>query len=440
MRIFRVWIGFVFMVVVFWIVGMHFLVILLRFSEHSTDFGTHGLHQKSTEYRTQPLRWTLATTQKTQQTVFVLSLVYMRGGSTFHGRLFASNPDAFYWFEIGQPIYLAMMGLMTIPEDILFFLNGTRRSQTVVELDYIYEHLQNFYLCHLAQMPVEMVHQDSILMSGPRWRKYVSCMKKQAKSHLQGITNECRKKFLPVKCKVSAGEAISSDCLSAKVFLEGRKSKIPTNNATARKMKAYWECLHKSSLESAFHHCVHFATKECEESRIRAAKVMRLRLEDTEALVKTYPNFRIIHQIRDPRGAVLSAQRYKMLSRASGNNLGKGANLFCAKMLEDMKSYLRLKHKYPGNYLQIKYEDLADRPQEMLELVYDFIGMKVPPQVKKHLQEITQSRVETVGVLSTVRKNSSMTAHEWRLKITPSQKSVVDTECFRTLHEGGYLI
>ena len=59
----------------------------------------------------------------------VLLSAYMRGGSSFLGQLFAMNPDAFYWFEIVEPMYGAMMGLRLHSNtyDITHHRNGTRR-------------------------------------------------------------------------------------------------------------------------------------------------------------------------------------------------------------------------------------------------------------------------------------------------------------------------
>ena len=59
----------------------------------------------------------------------VLLIAYSRGGSTFLGQLFALNPQSFYWFEIVQPVYLAMSGMMTIPTMELYDIDGHRRQQ-----------------------------------------------------------------------------------------------------------------------------------------------------------------------------------------------------------------------------------------------------------------------------------------------------------------------
>ena len=66
---------------------------------------------------------------------FVLLSAYMRGGSSFLGQMIALNPNAFYWFEIVEPMYGAMMGLRLHSNtyDITHHVNGTKRSVFKVE-------------------------------------------------------------------------------------------------------------------------------------------------------------------------------------------------------------------------------------------------------------------------------------------------------------------
>ena len=376
----------------------------------------------------------------------ILSLVYFKGGSTFLGRLFASNPETFYWFEIVQPIYLAMMGLMTIPYDELYNLQGERRNQTPEELSFIYEHLNKFYNCDLDKLPIEMVYQDSVTLSGIEWDPFISCFKGETgRQTWQYFTNQCLKKYLPPSCKANAEQAVNVDCLNTKFLLEGKtptKHESHLNSETLAKMKNYWNCLHKSPIQPAFDKCIVLAKHECEKRSIRAVKVMRMRLIDTEELVKKDPNFKVIHQLRDPRGPLMSAKSINMFSRHSRKSIAEEAKIVCGKMLKDIRAYRTLKEKYPENYIQTKYENLADHPLDTVELIYNHIGSSVPQDVKKHLSEITHGKTEPrlPGSLDTHRKNSSQTAHRWRLRITKHEKALLDKICLRAIQEGGYTI
>ena len=372
--------------------------------------------------------------------------VYFKGGSTFLGRLFASNPNAFYWFEIVQPTYLAMMGLMTIPYDELYTLQGTRRNQTAEELNFIYEHLDKFYNCELQKLPMEMVYQDSVPLSGTAWDSYVDCIKFKTHQNMwQHFTNHCLKRHLPFTCKTNAGQAVDSDCLNAKYLLDGRmptKSQKLINQGIFSRMKDYWNCLHSSPLENAFSYCIDLAKSECNKKNIRAVKVMRMRLADTEEFVKKDPTFKIIHQLRDPRGALMSAKSINMFSKHSRKSVVQEAQVVCEKMLEDIIAYKILKENYPSNYIQTKYEDLADHPLETVKLIYEHIGTNMSQEVEKHMIEITRAKTEPrlPGSLDTHRKDSSKTAHRWRKKMSRKDKEMVDQICLRTIEEARYKV
>ena len=376
----------------------------------------------------------------------VFSLVYFKGGSTFLGRLFASNPNAFYWFEIVQPTYLAMMGLMTIPYDELYTLHGTRRNQTPQELAFIYEHLDKFYNCDLHKLPMDMTYQDSVPLSGIEWDGYIDCIKSQTHQKTwQYFTNQCLKKHLPSTCKTNAGQAVDSDCLNAKFLLDGRVPVKPEkliNQGIVTKMKGYCDCLRTSPLQSAFNICISLAKSQCDKKTIRAVKVMRMRLADTKELVKKDPNFKVIHQLRDPRGALMSAKSIGMFSRHSRKSIVEEAKVVCEKMLEDIRAYKILKENYPSNYIQTKYEDLADHPLETVKLIYEHIGANIPQEVEKHMIEITHAKTEPKGpgALDTHRKDSNKTAHKWRLRMTKRDRTLVDKICLRTIQEGGYKV
>ncbi len=377
----------------------------------------------------------------------VLLLAYLKGGSTFLGRLFASNPDAFYWFEIVQPMYLAMMGLMAIPYEELYTLDGTKREQTQDEMDFILEHLDKFYNCRLDELPMEMPYQDSVPLSGPEWNTYVMCMKsKTKKPGWQTLTNECRKKLLSPRCRTNAPEAKDVGCFDAKMALDGRKmSKTHAVDdasfaETEKTVKAYWDCMHQSPLKSAFDACVPLAKHSCEASSIRAAKVLRMKLRDTEKLVQMDPTFKVVHQLRDPRGALMSAKSIGLFASSSKRRVTNEAKLVCDKMLDDIRAFRELKEKYPNNYIQTKYEDYADHPEQMIEKIYSHIHSPIPNTLRRAIRDITHSRYEPrhAGALDTHRRNSSATAHKWKLKINKSEKSVIDQICLRAIQEGGY--
>ena len=373
----------------------------------------------------------------------VLLIAYSRGGSTFLGQLFALNPQSFYWFEIVQPVYLAMSGMMTIPTMELYDIDGHRRQQTDFELNYIYDNLDKYLACRLDEMPYEMFNQDSIDLSGPEWKSFTTCMRQETKHKTQHYINQCLSK-LSGDCKFNAETAYQAGCFHAKALLDG-KTQYLTHNVTeqtsaTQSMKTYHECLTKTPLHKAVNSCISKLQGECDKTVIRASKILRLRLSDTEKLLQQHPDLKVIHQIRDPRGALLSSQSSGLLAKSSKKKFTNEANLVCPKMLEDLTAYNYLKELYPENYLQIKYEDNAADPIKMLHTIYSFIGMEVTPSLEKQIYDLTNSKTDKGGAFETHRKNSNATAGKWRTKIKQADKLIVDKICNVVLKTANYRI
>ncbi len=375
----------------------------------------------------------------------VLLLAYLRGGSTFLGELFASNPDAFYWFEIVQPMYQAFFGMMRIPYEILYNTMGKQRDQTLSELDFIYEQLDKFYGCRIGELPMEMLYQETnnYEYSGPEWKEYHQCIKKETGQKIQYHLNTCVFK-MPAYCRSNAGDAIQNGCHIVKADLEGRK--IDNGTSFARmdqkgriSVQNYVSCLQTSKLISAGRICSQFASDICDEATIRAAKVLRLRLEDTENLVQKYPDIKIIHQLRDPRGVLLSAKSMGLLTSFSRGQITKEAILVCDKMLRDIKAFNILKAKYPDNYLQTMYEEYAEFPMSMIDKIYNFIGVPPSDLLRQNIKDLTHSKFDSSSrSLGAHRRNSSETAHKWRTKISVEEKSSIDETCRDPIMAAGY--
>ena len=205
-------------------------------------------------------------------------------------------------------------------------------------------------------------------------------------------------------------------------------------------MKNYHECLTKTPLHKAVNTCISKLQGECNKTVIRAAKILRMRLSDTEKLLQQHPDLKVIHQMRDPRGALLSSQNSGLLAKSSKKKFTNEANLVCPKMLEDLTAYNYLKKLYPDNYLQIKYEDNAADPIKMLHTIYSFIGKEVTPSLEKQIYDLTHSKTDKRGTFETHRANSNATAGKWRSKIKPSDKSIVDKICNVVLKTANYKI
>lgn len=149
------------------------------------------------------------------------------------------------------------------------------------------------------------------------------------------------------------------------------------------------------------------------------------------------PNVKIIHQLRDPRGTVTSRRSN---SRLAYTDIQKEAKLLCRKMAQDISERHALEAKYPGVFLQTRYEDLADNPAEILQKIYEHIDEPVPQELLENMQTHTQAdNQRSRGGFGTFRTNSSATARAWMDKLTSDEKDVLDTACRDVFDIIGYM-
>ena len=145
-------------------------------------------------------------------------------------------------------------------------------------------------------------------------------------------------------------------------------------------------------------------------------------------------NVRVIHQLRDPRGTLLSRRTNY---RLSFQTMDVEAKALCQKMVSDIHERHELEHKYPGIFLETRYEDLADNPSKVLSDMYAHIGQEVPKNVYDSLIGVSKKDKEE-HPFTTHRANSTATAHAWLKKLGAEDKALIDGECKDLYQLAGY--
>ena len=193
----------------------------------------------------------------------------------------------------------------------------------------------------------------------------------------------------------------------------------------------YKECMRKPI--EAIANCSHLLKQSCGSGKIMGTKILRARISFLNELLKDFPKMKVIHQLRDPRGTVLSRRTNNRLYK---KDIVEEARLLCMKMADDIKTRYMLEQEFPGVFLETKYEHLATRPVDTVAKIYKHIGINHTDHVNNWIKGATNGK-ET-GAFSLSRKNSTATAHAWMNKLTAEEKQGIDKVCNEVYQLAGY--
>lgn len=142
----------------------------------------------------------------------------------------------------------------------------------------------------------------------------------------------------------------------------------------------------------------------------------------TDTLLEWFPDARVIHMLRDPR-AIYVSDRYRR--RTKGRKpytwLMKVPLLLETYLLlltvvawrRALRSHAGFRKRHAGRYTLIRFEDLVQRPDEVLPRLYEFLGVAMPA-------DPTRSKVPAQhGMRSTSEGLDPEAANRWRERIHP---------------------
>ncbi|XP_069141632.1 carbohydrate sulfotransferase 3-like [Argopecten irradians] len=198
----------------------------------------------------------------------------------------------------------------------------------------------------------------------------------------------------------------------------------------------YHNCLRRygSDIRSVGY-CLSYMKSYCEQKELRTIKTIRLNLETVEILLERLPRLRVIHLIRDPRAIIHSRVRVKLLT---WKNTRQEASDLCAKISTDIPLSRELKRKYPERFKLLLYEDLAERPVEIVKKIYTFAGLDITSYVIGYVRYLTLYGRDVNCFWCTQRGNSKRTSRLWRVYTLFTHVKVIDDVCGRVYHMVGY--
>lgn len=324
--------------------------------------------------------------------------------------------------------------------------------------------LELYMRCELNRLPNEMLMSETILWSGAKWHNYRDCLSRVLLKNTTGRTNKRAIKFnlelqymkclkiLPYDCIQMAGIALANQCHWYKYEAEkngGHRSvwdliggPTITGNHHADKymqnaFRKYVKCIRTQEIQSSLQHCLPEAVHQCQSSKIIAAKILRMNLGDFGTILSEHTNWKVVHQIRDPRAVLISQREIQIMSTQSNGSMTREANVVCNKILNDLRSLKQLNRFNRSQVLLVKYEDYANSPISVMKKVYCHINENLSNQVISQVSTLTRSKYDS-GAMYQLRINSSATARGWIGKIRIREKMQIDHRCEVLYKESGY--
>ncbi len=245
--------------------------------------------------------------------------------------------------------------------------------------------LDHLWNCNMGQFPTPMmVHTFwfKFWQQGRQLWPYLDCLD-------QGGVNQstlpiCRSQKLRGNCPYRFGEENKGDKLRTcmqNLWIHPKESSQPERNATSA-FEAYRACVEKHRPLALS--CLPRFESSCKQQKLRVIKTVRANMEIAKHFLKKYPNFKLVHLVRDPRGVVLSridkqwSQGSFDQSENRGNYYSRGAASFCKQAVRDDRLRTRLAQEYPGRVLLLVYDQFVKRPLEFTEKLYAFFGFPKP--------------------------------------------------------------
>lgn len=195
------------------------------------------------------------------------------------------------------------------------------------------------------------------------------------------------------------------------------------------------KCNREARFEAGIKECLRSFRESCLGYGIRAIKTVRLSIADAELLLKVLPNLKVIHQIRDPRGMLLSRSS---LGEFPWSTVDSGSKAACDEIVANLNSSERLHHLYPNRIKTILYEKIAEMPLEALKEIYNFSNITVDKTTDQWLKNATMSGKEVKCTYCSTKANSTITAYKWRQTLQFRFVWIIDRNCKSLYDKLGY--
>ncbi|XP_052807511.1 carbohydrate sulfotransferase 3-like isoform X1 [Mya arenaria] len=304
---------------------------------------------------------------------------YLRTGSTFTASLFETYPGVFYIFEPLHDIERGFRAAEAAKTDVSLQYVDSSRKVTISKRSSVYlEEVCSWLSCRLQDLSKTSLNERFLSQYNTKMKPFQTCMR-TAKISLNGL---------------NYGSAITS-------------------------------CLKKP-------------IQDCQSASFVVLKFIRMRIGELASLLPYFPNMKIVHLIRDPRG-MFNSRNHVGLSKVQRNSSDKDAvHGFCRLLEEDLRHSKEISISHPDKIFVLQYEDIAEHPYEWAKRLYKFAGMEYTNSTEDFVRRSTSATKDT-GNMQTQRKNSTATSVKWRMQLSAPTAMYIYNTCRKSMDILGYL-
>ncbi|XP_012946106.1 carbohydrate sulfotransferase 4, partial [Aplysia californica] len=173
----------------------------------------------------------------------------------------------------------------------------------------------------------------------------------------------------------------------------------------------------------------------CKQRRVTVAKTIRFSMTQAGKLLEADPAVKIIHLVRDPRGMFRSQ---RSVADIKWGELPKESKLRCNRIMKDIHESVQLSERFPKRILTVRYEDIAERPQESAEQMYSFVGLRMTDRLRSYIHNITYAGRPDDCTICATRSNSTRTAYKWREGLDFASVRTIDQSCAQVYDVMGF--
>ncbi|XP_062569038.1 carbohydrate sulfotransferase 4-like [Saccostrea cucullata] len=184
-----------------------------------------------------------------------------------------------------------------------------------------------------------------------------------------------------------------------------------------------------------FDTCMKKVQTICHQSQSVIVKTIRLSMEFVPRLLLKFPDLRVIHLLRDPRGTMDSRRRGGFLRKTK---IGSSAKWLCERIQKDAEYSKALQRRFPNRIITVLYEEIAGNPIAMSNKLYRYLNLEFSDRFDEWIFNHTSAGNPNNSFYGTIRSNSTLTSQSWRKRLKLRDVKLIEEECKNVLNLLGF--